>query len=84
LPIATTSWPTRSRRESPSWAEAAPVGEGRLDLAGAADDVAVGQYIGVGSEDDAGTGAARALLGAADLQVKDRRADAIDRADHGA
>ena len=71
--MATTSWPTRSRRESPSRAkagvspseaqdgeigvgivadqvrrEAAPIGKSRLDLARAADDVAVGQHIGVG------------------------------------
>jgi hypothetical protein len=100
LPIATTSWPTRSRREGWRLAvqaqdgevgvgivadrirrEAAPVGKGRLDLAGAADDVAVGQHIGVRGEDDAGPGSARAVLDAADLQVQDGRTDAVDRAD---
>ena len=97
MPIATTSWPTRSRRESPSRAkvgvgivadrirgQAAPIGKGRLDLAGAVDDMAVGQHIGVGGEDDTRPGGTRAVLDTADLQVKDRRTDAVDSTDHGA
>ena len=68
----------QSRRES------APVGKGRLDLAGAADHMAVGQDIGVGREDDAGAGAVAAFVRSGDLQVKDRGADPVDRADHRA
>jgi len=61
--------------------EAAPVGKGGLDLAGTADDVAVGQHIGVGGEDNPGARTAGAILEAADLEVQDRRADPVDGAD---
>ena len=64
--------------------EAAPVGERGLDLGCAIDDVAVGQDIGIGREDDAGTGAARALLCTADLEMQDRGSDLVDGADNGA
>ena len=65
-------------------AEAAPVGKGRLDLAGAADDVAVGQHIGVGGEHDTGACAVDAFIRSGNLQVKDCRAHSVDRADDGA
>ncbi len=68
----------QSRREN------ATVGKRRLDLAGAADDMTVGQDIGVRGKDDTRTGAVRAFVRSGDLEVKDRGADPVDRADHGA
>ncbi len=65
----------QSRREGP------PVGKGRLDLAGAADHMAVGQDIGVGCKHDTGAGAVGAFVRSGDLQVKDRGADPVDRVD---
>ena len=60
--------------------EAAAVGKRGLDLARAADYVAVGQHIGVGGEDHARAGAAGAVLEPADLEMQDRRADLVDSA----
>ena len=67
----------QSRRES------APVGKGRLDLARAADHMAVGQNIRVGGKDDAGAGTVGAFVCSGDLQVKDRGTDPVDRTDDG-
>jgi hypothetical protein len=57
--------------------EAAPVGKGRLDLVGAAYNMAVGQDIGVRGEHDTGAGAVDAFIRSGDLQVKDRGADPV-------
>ena len=61
--------------------EAAPIGKSRLDLARAADDVAVGQHIGVGGEDNPRAGTTGTVLEAADLEMQDRGADGVDGAD---
>ena len=45
--------------------------------------MAVGQDIGVGGKDDTRAGAADAFVRSGDLQVEDRGADPVDRADDG-
>ena len=56
--------------------------EGRRNAAAAGDDVAVGERITVGREDDARAGAAAPIV-ALDLEVKNGRPDLLHRADDG-